>query len=110
MNTNEKLKRRRRELNLSQEYVAEQLGISRQAVSKWEAGQSTPSMRNLIELAELYRVDISYFTSDAVFSGAPLGTGDAAAASSSALFYSLAITPLSPKWSMLTSSKCPGSF
>ena len=43
---------------MSQELVAERLGISRQAVTKWEAGQSKPSARNLQALAELYRVPV----------------------------------------------------
>ena len=36
----ENIKSRREELKLSQEYIAEQLGVSRQAVSKWETGGS----------------------------------------------------------------------
>ena len=36
----ENIKSRREALKLSQEYIAEQLGVSRQAVSKWETGQS----------------------------------------------------------------------
>ena len=36
----ENIRRRREELRLSQGYVAEQLGVSRQAVSKWETGVS----------------------------------------------------------------------
>ena len=38
----ENIRKRREELRLSQGYVAEQLGVSRQAVSKWETGQSEP--------------------------------------------------------------------
>ena len=41
---------------LSQEALAEKLGISRQAVSKWENGTSDPSTANLIALAKLYGV------------------------------------------------------
>lgn len=40
MTLGENIKKRREELKLSQEYVAEQLGVSRQAVSKWETGVS----------------------------------------------------------------------
>lgn len=39
---------------MTQEFVAEALGVSRQAVSKWETGQSDPSTANLIALAELF--------------------------------------------------------
>ena len=41
---------------LPQEFVAEALGVSRQAVSKWENGASDPSTANLIALAKLYGV------------------------------------------------------
>lgn len=41
---------------MTQEFVAETLGISRQAVSKWENGTSDPSTSNLISLAKLYGV------------------------------------------------------
>ena len=59
MSLGENIKRRRRALKLSQEYVAEQLGVSRQAVSKWETGQSEPSANNLAELAQLLNVSIA---------------------------------------------------
>ena len=38
--------------------MAERLGVSRQAVSKWESGASNPSMSNLIALAKLYGVAV----------------------------------------------------
>ena len=38
------IRARRKELGLSQEYLAEQLGISRQAVAKWEAGKADPPL------------------------------------------------------------------
>ena len=44
----------RRKHNLSQEQLAEQIGVSRQAVSKWERAESSPDTDNLIELAKLY--------------------------------------------------------
>ena len=49
---------KRKALKLSQEYVAEQLGVSRQAVSKWETNLSEPSTDNLIKLADLFDCDI----------------------------------------------------
>lgn len=50
----EVLKRRRTECKMTQEFVAEALGVSRQAVSKWESGASDPSTANLIALAKLF--------------------------------------------------------
>lgn len=44
MRFSEKLPKLRKNNNLSQEQLAEQLGVSRQAVSKWEAGNSYPDM------------------------------------------------------------------
>lgn len=41
---------------MTQEFVAASLGVSRQAVSKWESGASVPSTANLMALASLYGV------------------------------------------------------
>lgn len=59
MNLSQNIKRRREELKLSQEYVAQQLGVSRQAVSKWETGQSEPTANNLIQLTEVFEISLS---------------------------------------------------
>lgn len=48
----------RKENNLSQEELARKLGISRQAVSKWERAEASPDTDNLIGLARLYNVSI----------------------------------------------------
>ncbi len=50
----------RKKHNYSQEYVAEQLDVSRQAVSKWEQDQSSPDTNNLIALAGLFNVSVEY--------------------------------------------------
>ena len=50
----------RKEHSYSQEYVASRLGVSRQAVSKWETDQSAPDTYNLIALAELFNVSVEY--------------------------------------------------
>ncbi len=52
----EVLKENRLRCKMTQEFVAEALGVSRQAVSKWENGTSDPSTSNLISLARLYGV------------------------------------------------------
>lgn len=52
----EVLKSYRTACKMTQEFVAEALGVSRQAVSKWESGASDPSTANLIAIAKLYGV------------------------------------------------------
>ena len=52
----ETLKENRIKCNMTQEFVAESVGVSRQAVSKWETGTSDPSTANLLALAKLYGV------------------------------------------------------
>ena len=41
---------------MTQEFVAERLGVSRQAVSKWESGAADPSTSNLLALAKLFEI------------------------------------------------------
>ena len=53
----EALKDQRQQSGMTQEYVAEALNVSRQAVSKWETGAAEPSTSNLLALAKLYGVD-----------------------------------------------------
>ena len=53
----EVLKDHRQQSGMTQEYVAEALNVSRQAVSKWETGAAEPSTSNLLALAKLYGVD-----------------------------------------------------
>ena len=52
----EALKNHRTKCKMTQEFVAETIGVSRQAVSKWESGVSDPNTSNLIALAKLYGV------------------------------------------------------
>ena len=52
----ETIKAHRTECNMTQEFVAGELGVSRQAVSKWESGASDPSTSNLLALAKLFNV------------------------------------------------------
>lgn len=49
---------RRRAAGFTQEELAEKLGVSRQAVSKWECSESSPDTDNLISLARLYNVSL----------------------------------------------------
>ena len=52
----ETLKENRTRCKMTQEFVAEALGVSRQAVSKWETGTADPSTSNLLALAKLFGV------------------------------------------------------
>lgn len=52
----EALKENRIRCLMTQEFVAETLGVSRQSVSKWESGASDPNTSNLIALAKLYGI------------------------------------------------------
>ena len=54
MSLGERIKEQRKSSGLSQEKVAEFVGVSRQAVTKWETGQSAPSTENLFKLAEIF--------------------------------------------------------
>ena len=52
----------RKEKGYTQEYIAEQLHVTRQAVSKWEQDQTSPDTWNLIELAKLLDSSVEYIT------------------------------------------------
>ena len=54
MSLGERIKAQRKRCGMSQEKVAELTGVSRQAVAKWESGQSSPSTENLFRLAEIF--------------------------------------------------------
>lgn len=54
----EVLKNHRTENKMTQEFVAEAVGVSRQSVSKWEQGISDPSTSNLFALAKLFGVSV----------------------------------------------------
>lgn len=58
------LKEHRTRCHMTQEFVAESLGVSRQAVSKWENGTSDPSTSNLFALAKLYGVSVEELLRD----------------------------------------------
>ena len=60
MNLSNRIRTLRSERNLSQGKLAQALGVSRQAVSKWENGTAVPDMENLIQLSELFDVELNY--------------------------------------------------
>ncbi len=53
----EVIRARREACGMTQELVAQKLGVSRQAVGKWESGKSEPSTTNLMAIAELLGTD-----------------------------------------------------
>ena len=58
LKTAERLATLRKENGYSQDQLAERLGLSRQAVSKWERGEANPDTDNLIALAKLYHISL----------------------------------------------------
>lgn len=64
MSFQEQLQTLRKAKGLSQEKLAEFLGISRQAVAKWEMGQSYPDIARLISLSDLFKVSIDKLVND----------------------------------------------
>ena len=58
MTFHEKIKQCREESELSQENVAEQLHVSRQAVSKWERGINQPDIETIVRLSDLFGVTV----------------------------------------------------
>lgn len=58
----EKIYTLRRERGLSQEQLAEIIGVSRQAISKWEGGLSTPELDKLKALSECFQISIDELT------------------------------------------------
>lgn len=64
MELQEKLVTQRKKQGLTQAQLAEQLQVTRQAVSRWEVGDAVPSMENLKSLSQLYQLSIEYFLND----------------------------------------------
>ena len=60
----DKLQILRKNNALTQEELAEKLGVSRQAVAKWEAGQAYPDIANLIQISDLMNVSVDYLVKD----------------------------------------------
>ena len=55
----------RKKINLSQADLAQQVSISSQAVGKWERGESMPDITTLNRLADIFGVDLNYFSDSA---------------------------------------------
>ncbi len=59
MKFGDNLKQIRKSKNISQEELAEKLGVSRQSVSKWETGENYPSMYNIMCLCDIFKCKIN---------------------------------------------------
>lgn len=64
MTFSEKLTGLRRKSGMSQEQLADRLGVTRQSVSKWEGGTAMPELVKLISLSELFGVPVDYLVKD----------------------------------------------
>ena len=64
MTCGERIKREREKRHLSQENLAEQMEVSRQAVSKWEADQSRPTREKLERLSALFELPMEVWTEE----------------------------------------------
>lgn len=63
---NNKLYNLRKQKGLSQEELANRLNVSRQTVSKWEVGDSTPDMEKLVAISDLFEVSLDELVLDKV--------------------------------------------
>lgn len=66
MRFKDKLAQKRKENNLSQEILADKLGVSRQAVSKWESGASYPDMDKILQLCKILNCTLEDLLDDGV--------------------------------------------
>ncbi|CAI3253595.1 helix-turn-helix transcriptional regulator [Enterococcus cecorum] len=60
MNIADRIQYLRKQKGLSQEELADKVGVSRQAVSKWESEQSTPDLEKIIIMSDLFEVTTDY--------------------------------------------------
>jgi transcriptional regulator with XRE-family HTH domain len=58
MEFNNKLYELRKQKGFSQEELANRLNVSRQTISKWEVGESTPDMEKLVAISDLFEVSL----------------------------------------------------
>jgi len=63
MNFGEKLTKLRKQKGLSQEELGYELNVTRQTISKWELGQTTPEMEKLVEMSRVFGVTVDELTS-----------------------------------------------
>ena len=64
MTLGQRLYQLRKDKNLSQEELADRLGVSRQSVSKWEGAQSVPDIEKILQISKLFGVTTDYLLKD----------------------------------------------
>lgn len=64
MTLEEQIKHYRKQAGLSQEKMAEKIGVSRQAITKWENGIGTPDIANLMAIADLFQISVDELLSN----------------------------------------------
>ena len=60
MNLADRIQQLRKRKGISQEELADRIGVSRQAVSKWESGQTSPDLEKIVLLSEFFEVTTDY--------------------------------------------------
>ena len=60
MDVGSKIKQARLDAKLTQEFAAQELGVSRQTISNWENGKTYPDIVSVIRMSELYRVSLDH--------------------------------------------------
>ncbi|PKL26201.1 MAG: transcriptional regulator [Spirochaetae bacterium HGW-Spirochaetae-3] len=76
MRLHEKIVKLRKEKNVSQERLADELGVSRQAVAKWEGSEALPEIEKLIRLSKYFGVTIDSLVNDDEKCGEPMAPRD----------------------------------
>lgn len=66
----------RKKAGMSQEELAEKLGVSRQSVSKWEMAQSTPDLNRILKMSEIFGVTTDYLLKDKIDLAKPEATAN----------------------------------
>ena len=64
MKFGDNLKTLRKKNNISQEVLADKVGVSRQSVSKWETGDAYPEMNNILQLCKIFHCNIGELVND----------------------------------------------
>ncbi|MBD5510805.1 MAG: helix-turn-helix transcriptional regulator [Lachnospiraceae bacterium] len=71
MNFSEKLKEIRKKEGISQEQLAEKIGVTRQAITKWETGKGLPDVENMVIIAEIFKTTIDELLMNSVTKETP---------------------------------------